>query len=181
MWFNIGYNVFCSGLAHLSDGALFLAGGNKDQQLRGSSTHVFNHKDQPVEPGAGHDAGALVSDGHPTEERREADHRGRPRHPRGAHDGGNLRSLRTASLNLPLYPWIDVAPNGRAFYSGPDQTMRGLDTSGTGAWQSFGQRDPIDRSYGGHALFDVGKILVAGGGARARTPASSTSAERRHR
>ena len=57
-----------------------------------------------------------------------------------------------------------MAPNGRAFYSGPDQTMRGLDTSGTGAWQSFGQRDPIDRSYGGHALFDVGKILVAGGG-----------------
>ena len=78
--------------------------------------------------------------------------------------GGTLRSLSTASLNLPLYPWIDVAPNGRAFYSGPDQTMRALDTSGTGAWQSFGQRDPIDRSYGGHALFDVGKILVAGGG-----------------
>ena len=78
--------------------------------------------------------------------------------------GGTLRSLTGASLNLPLYPWMDVAPNGRAFYSGPDQAMRSLDTSGTGSWQTFGQRDPIHRSYGGHALFDVGKILVAGGG-----------------
>ena len=41
---------------------------------------------------------------------------------------GNLRSLSTASLSLPLYPWMDVAPNGRAFYSGPDQTLRALDT-----------------------------------------------------
>src|SRR6185369_1762434 len=52
----------------------------------------------------------------------------------------------------------------RAFYSGPDQTMRALDPSGTGAWQSLGQRDGINRDYGGHALFDTGRMLVAGGG-----------------
>ena len=78
-------------------------------------------------------------------------------------DGG-LRALNTASLNLPLYPWIDVAPDGRAFYSGPDQTMRSLDTAGGGSWQGFGQRDTLYRDYGSHALYDVGKILVAGGG-----------------
>ena len=77
---------------------------------------------------------------------------------------GGLRSLSTASLGLPLYPWMDVAPDGRAFYSGPDQTLRALDTSGTGTWQTFGQRDTINRDYGGHALFDIGKMLVAGGG-----------------
>ena len=43
---------------------------------------------------------------------------------------GGLRALTTASLNLPAVPWIDVAPDGRAFYSGPDQTMRSLDTDG---------------------------------------------------
>src|SRR5919202_2954584 len=38
-----GYNVFCSGLAHLVDGRLFLAGGNKDQQLNGIvQTHLFD-------------------------------------------------------------------------------------------------------------------------------------------
>src|SRR3954467_15735131 len=78
-------------------------------------------------------------------------------------DGG-LRSLSTAPLSLPLYPWMDVAPDGRAFYSGPDQTLRKLDTSGTGAWQTFGPRDSINRDYGGHAIYGVGKMLVAGGG-----------------
>jgi galactose oxidase-like protein/Big-like domain-containing protein len=77
---------------------------------------------------------------------------------------GGLRSLGTASLSLPLFPWMDVAPNGKTFYSGPDQTMRALNTAGTGAWQTFGQRDTINRDYGSHALFDVGKVLVAGGG-----------------
>jgi hypothetical protein len=28
---------------------------------------------------------------------------------------GGLRSLGTASLSLPLYPWMEVAPNRRAF------------------------------------------------------------------
>ena len=78
---------------------------------------------------------------------------------------GSLRALSSASLNLPLYPWMDVAPDGRVFYSGPDQTLRKLDTAGGGSWQTFGQRDAINRSYGSHAVFDVGKTLVAGGGA----------------
>src|SRR5689334_2186232 len=30
-----GFNIFCSGLAHLPDGRMFMAGGNKDQQLNG--------------------------------------------------------------------------------------------------------------------------------------------------
>ena len=61
-----------------------------------------------------------------------------------------------------------MAPDGRAFVSGPDTTMRSLNTSGAGAWQSLGQRDSINRDYGSHALYDVGKILVAGGGASTR-------------
>ena len=77
---------------------------------------------------------------------------------------GGLRALNTASLSLPLYPWMDVAPDGRAFYSGPDQTMRMLNPAGTGTWETLGQRDTLNRDYGGHAVFDMGKILVAGGG-----------------
>jgi hypothetical protein len=77
---------------------------------------------------------------------------------------GALRALSTAPLSQPLYPWMDVAPDGRVFDSGPDTTLRALDTSGTGAWQTFGQRDSISRDYGGHAIYDTGKMLVAGGG-----------------
>ena len=38
-----GYNIFCSGLAHLVDGRMFIAGGNRDQQLNGIvQTHLFD-------------------------------------------------------------------------------------------------------------------------------------------
>ena len=38
-----GFNIFCSGLAHLMDGTLFTAGGNKNASLDGiRQTHVFN-------------------------------------------------------------------------------------------------------------------------------------------
>ena len=38
-----GFNIFCSGLAHLPDGRMFMAGGNKDQQLNGIvQTHMFD-------------------------------------------------------------------------------------------------------------------------------------------
>src|SRR4051794_36910475 len=40
---NDGFNIFCSGLAHLFDGRMFMAGGNKDQQLNGIvQTHLFD-------------------------------------------------------------------------------------------------------------------------------------------
>jgi hypothetical protein len=42
--------------------------------------------------------------------------------------------------------------------------MRSLNPSGTGAWQIWSSRDSINRDYGGHAMYAVGKILVAGGG-----------------
>ena len=39
----IDFNVFCSGLAHLLDGRVFLAGGNADAQLGGIvQTHLFD-------------------------------------------------------------------------------------------------------------------------------------------
>ena len=31
-----GFNIFCSGLAHLMDGSIFVAGGNKDHSSTGS-------------------------------------------------------------------------------------------------------------------------------------------------
>jgi hypothetical protein len=162
---NTGFNVFCSGLAHLLDGSVFLAGGNKNAQLNGiRQTHVFNPVTNTWTKGADMaferwypsvtglpNGEMLITEGGPdTPEVRQRD--------------GSLRSLTGAVLNLPLYPWLDVAPDGRAFYSGPDKTMRKINTNGTGSWQSYVARDTIDRSYGGHAMYDIGKILVAGGG-----------------
>jgi hypothetical protein len=166
---NTGFNIFCSGLAHLLDGSVFIAGGNRDAQLDGiRQTHVFNPVTNTWTQGADMaferwypsvtglpNGELLITEGGPdTPEVRQAD--------------GSLRALTGAVRNLPLYPWLDVAPDGRAFYSGPDQTMRKIDPSGTGSWQAYAQRDAINRDYGGHAMYDIGKILVAGGGPSTR-------------
>ena len=159
-----GYNVFCSGLAHLLDGSLFLAGGNKNDQLEGiAQTHVFDSDTNTWSRGADmaedrwyptvtplHDGELLITAGGPeVPEVRQTD--------------GALRALDTAALSLPLYPWIDVAPDGRAFYSGPEPTLRSLDPAGGGSWQTFGRRDSLWRGYGSHVMYDRGRILVAGG------------------
>ena len=161
-----GYNIFCSGLAHLVDGTIFIAGGNKDQQLNGIvQTHLFDlAMTNPWSLGPNMASGRWYPTVTPLNNGEMLITSGRVDTPEVRTLGGGLRPLSTASLSLPLYPWLDVAPNGRAFYSGPDQTLRSLDTTGTGTWQALGTRDSINRDYGGHVLYDVGKILVAGGG-----------------
>ena len=167
---NDGFNIFCSGFSFLQNGNLFIAGGNKDQQLDGIvQTHYFDWTTgtwslgvnmayarwYPTVTGMSNSEMLITSGGPAIPEVRQSD--------------GTLRQLTNASLSLPLYPWFDVAPDGRAFDSGPDQTMRSLDPTGTGAWQIWSSRDSIFRDYGGHAMYDVGKILVAGGGPSTNT------------
>jgi hypothetical protein len=160
-----GYNIFCAGFAHLIDGSLFIAGGNKDAQLNGIvQTHLFNPANNDWSLGPNMAAGRWYPSVTPLTNGEMLITEGGPDIPEVRKTDGSLRTLSTASLNLPLYPWLDVAPDGRAFYSGPDQTLRKLDPAGGGSWQSFGQRDAINRSYGSHAVYDVGRTLVAGGG-----------------
>jgi hypothetical protein len=160
-----GFNIFCAGFAHLFDGSLFLAGGNKNAQLEGIvQTHLFNPATNGWSLGPNMAAGRWYPSVTPLTNGEMLITEGGPDTPEVRKTDGTLRTLSTASLNLPLYPWLDVAPDGRVFYSGPDQTMRKLDPTGGGAWQSFGQRDAINRGYGSHAVYDVGKTLVAGGG-----------------
>jgi Domain of unknown function (DUF1929)/Bacterial Ig domain len=163
--FNLGYNIFCSGFAHLMDGSLFIAGGNKDQQLNGIvNTTYFNPDTNQWSQGPNMAAGRWYPTVTALNNGEQLITSGGPSTPEVRQNDGTLRSLSNASLGLPLYPWFDVAPNGRAFDSGPDQTLRSLDPSGTGSWQTYQQRDGINRDYGGHAFFDIGKELVAGGG-----------------
>ncbi len=160
-----GHNIFCAGFAHLFDGSLFIAGGNKNAQLEGiTQTHLFNPVTNGWSLGPNMAAGRWYPSVTPLTNGEMLITEGGPDIPEVRKTDGTLRALSTAALNLPLYPWLDVAPDGRVFYSGPDQTMRKLDPTGGGAWQSFGPRDAINRGYGSHAVYDVGKTLVAGGG-----------------
>jgi hypothetical protein len=160
-----GYNVFCSGIAHLVDGTVYVAGGNKDNTLAGIvQTHTFDPTTSLWARGADmaqprwyptvtalRNGEMLITSGGPiVPEVRKLD--------------GTLRELTGAPLSQALYPWMVVAPDGRAYSLGPDTTIRRLDTTGRGAWAAQTTRDTINRTYGSHALFDIGKVLVAGGG-----------------
>jgi Domain of unknown function (DUF1929)/Kelch motif len=169
----IGFNIFCSGLAHLMDGTLFTAGGNKNNALDGiRQTHTFDYATKTWTRGADmveerwypsvtplSNGEMLISDGIT----------GRVDAPEVRRTNGTLRTLSTAKRDLPNYPWLDVGPDGSTVYTGPSNHLRRLDTSGTGRWTDYGGRDSLGRGYGSRAMYDIGKILVAGGGPSSRT------------
>ncbi len=73
-----------------------------------------------------------------------------------------FRSLTSATLSLPLFPKMFLAPNGKVFFAGG--TSRYLDTSGTGSWSVVANRIVSGRdNYGSAAMYDNGKIVFAGG------------------
>ena len=86
VWVTTGYNIFCSGLAHLMDGSLFVAGGNKDAQFDGHRPDAHLRLGHGyVEPWAEHGGGRWYPSVTPGQ-RGDADHGGRARHAGGAQD-----------------------------------------------------------------------------------------------
>jgi hypothetical protein len=184
-----GFNLFCSGLAHLPDGAVFLAGGNKNRYFEGiRETHTFRNglwalgRSMVTERWyptvtAMPNGEMLITAGQPRIQRDVSSSPGVPDTPEVRTTSGDIRQLSGATRNAGVkreeYPWTQVAPNGEAVIVGPEPTMRSIDTTGTGRLRDRGVRDGLDRGYGAHAMYDVGKILVTGG-ARPATSSSVT-------
>ena len=163
---NTGHNVFCSGLAHLPNGSLFLAGGNRNPENDGiEQTHTFNPSTNSWSLGPDMAYERWYPSVTPLSNGEMLITEGGPPTPEVRSTTGGLRPLGGASRgDLALYPWLDVAPNGRVFYSGPNPTMLSLNPAGQGDWDEFGPRDGIGRGYGSRAVYNIGKTLVAGGG-----------------
>jgi galactose oxidase len=79
-------------------------------------------------------------------------------------NGTAWRPLTGASLDLPFYPRMFVAPDGRVFYAGEGQRSLYLDVTGTGHWSDGPLRRFGTRDYGSAVMYEPGKILYAGGG-----------------
>jgi hypothetical protein len=79
-------------------------------------------------------------------------------------NGSSWRRLTGASRDLPLYPRMFVAPDGRVFYAGEGQQSLYLDVSGTGHWSGGPLRKFGTRDYGSAVMYEPGKILYVGGG-----------------
>ena len=171
---NTSVNEFCSGHAFLPDGRLLVAGGHDTQDNDGirdafifnSSNNSWTPTNLPMATGRWYPSAVTVGNGEIAVVSGNEIGVGVVTTPEvwQTNSGGGWRSLTNASLSLPLYPMMHLAPNGKVFVSGPDSTTRYLDTSGTGAWTTVATRVGGNREYGSAVMYDVGKVLIMGGG-----------------
>ena len=162
----VGYNIFCAGYAQLADGRLLVAGGNRDSALSGIvETHIFDWRTEtwsrgpnmasgrwyPSVAALGNDEAVIIGGG--------------PAVPEVYQTNGSLRRLTNASgYSDRSYPFLVPRPDGKVELVGPPRTMNTIDTSGTGAIIAAQSRDGLERDYGSFATYDIGKVLVSGGG-----------------
>ncbi|HXQ71603.1 MAG TPA: galactose oxidase-like domain-containing protein [Pyrinomonadaceae bacterium] len=177
---NTSVNVFCSGHAFLPDGRLLIAGGHAgsdgdgitDAFIFNGSNNTWTQTNLPMSAGRWYPSAVTVGNGEVLVVS-GADPGGGTNTPEvwQTNSGGGWRSLTNATLGLNLYPYMHLAPNGKVFVSGTESTTRYLDTSGTGAWTTVATRVGGDRDYGSSVMYDVGKVLIMGGG----NPVQSTA------
>jgi Galactose oxidase-like, Early set domain/Ricin-type beta-trefoil lectin domain len=161
-----GYNIFCAGYTQLANGNVLVAGGNRDSALSGIvQTHIFDWRNQtwsrgpdmaagrwyPSVAALGNDEAVIVGGG--------------PAIPEVYQTDGTLRRLTNASgYSDRSYPFLVPRPDGQVELVGPVNTMNTIDTSGTGVITATRSRDGINRDYGSFATYEIGKVLVSGGG-----------------
>jgi hypothetical protein len=63
-----------------------------------------------------------------------------------------------------VYPFLVPRPDGQVELVGPYNRMETMSTAGTGALTATRNRDGINRTYGSFAIYDIGKVIVVGGG-----------------
>jgi PKD repeat protein len=167
-------NLFCSGHAFLSDGRLLVAGGHisndhglpdinlfaPGSQDWSSSTPMLRGRWYPTATTLGSGEVVIVAG---------RDQQGVVVNEPEVWSAGAVRVLTGASRTFPYYPRSFLAPNGKVFYAGEQQTTRYLNTLGTGSWTTVGSRRYGVRDYGAAVMYDRGKILYVGGGRTTNT------------
>jgi hypothetical protein len=163
------FEIFCSGHTLLPDGRLLAAGGHIDADRGLPYASVFDPatgvwtNTSPMAWGRWYPTTTVLPDGEILVTA-GADQNGAMVALPEIWNGSGWRKLTGASLVLPYYPRMFVAPNGKVFLAGPGRTTRYLDPSGTGAWTVVGDRIVADREAGSAVMYAPGKILMVGGG-----------------
>ena len=127
-----GFNIFCAGFAHMADGKVFVAGGNKDSALNGiRQTHTFDFNTNtwsrgpdmayerwyPSVAALANSEHFVMGGGPDTHEVRQTNN--------------TMRTLTGAVIAHGRdYPFLQTGLDGRVIYAGPQNDMRLIDTSG---------------------------------------------------
>ncbi|GEM_PF-958178 len=172
-------HLFCAGHSLLPDGRLIATGGHHIDAFRGEPhTNFFDFKTNSWTPGPLMNAGrwyptnTTLANGEVLVVAGTDINQDNNPLPQVFQLNGTYRSLTTAELGMPLYPFMTLAPDGKVFNAGPEQDTRFLNTTGTGAWTPGPRSNFGFRSYGSAALYDIGKLMLVGGG---ETPPTNTA------
>ena len=166
-----GYNIFCTSFAFLPDGRLLIAGGHLADNVGLSYTYIYNPFNDTWTRVADMNAGrwypttTMLGNGTVLALSGMTDTTvGMNLLPQVWQPSTNSwRNLSNAQLQLTYYPYMFLAPNGKVFNAGPNQTTRYLDTSGSGAWTVVGNNKYGSRNWGSAVMYEPGKVLLVGG------------------
>lgn len=165
-----GYNVFCSGQTFLSNGKLLYSGGHiaTDEGLPHASLFDFNTSTWTRVPdmnaGRWYPTNTTLNNGDVLTSSGEIDGPGDINQipQRFIAATSAWRTLIGAQQDIPFYPKMFLAPNGRIFYAGQLRNSLWLDPTGSGAWSAGPLSNYGSRSYGPAVYLD-GKLLLIGG------------------
>jgi hypothetical protein len=166
-----GQNIFCSGHSFLTDGRLFLAGGHVTSFVGLPYSFVYNGstnvwaQQSNMNAARWYPTNTTLPSGDVLVVSGQIDTtQGMNPLPQVWLKATNTwRSLTTAQLQMPFYPYMYVVPDGRVFVAGPDRTARYLDSSGTGTLTTVGQNNFGVRNWGSSVMYDTGKVMIVGG------------------
>jgi Domain of unknown function (DUF1929)/Divergent InlB B-repeat domain len=165
-------DFFCSGLTLLRNGKLFLAGGHAGVDNFGlKSAFQFDQgtsqwvRSADMQNGRWYPTLTTLPTGHILAISGGDTVAALNRIPELFLPGQNRwQALPGAARSVPYYPMMFVAPDGKVFLAGPEQTTAFLTTSGSGGWTTGPMRRFGYRDYGSAVMYDIGKILMVGGG-----------------
>ena len=132
---NGAHNLFCSGQTFMPDGRLLVPGGHiadnrgmRDVRLWNTATSTWDAAPN-MRAGRWYPTATVLANGHAVVVAGSDENASGNAFPE-IWNGSGWRALDGAPLNLPYYPWMFPAADGRVFYAGPAPETRWLNPSG---------------------------------------------------
>ncbi|MCP3102073.1 DUF1929 domain-containing protein [Myxococcus sp. K15C18031901] len=166
-----GYNIFCAGHSFLADGRLLVTGGHVESHVGLADASLFDAVTSTwtrlpeMNAGRWYPTNTTLSNGDVLVLSGEVNGSGdiNPVPQRYLAQSQTWKTYESATKDLPYYPRMFLAPDGKLFFATPWRGTLWFDPEGEGTWTKGPSSNFGGRSYGPAVYLD-GKVLIIGGG-----------------